>query len=38
MIRAVAFAAIVAGATWLSHIYDQFIKRNDRSIKREEHR
>ena len=30
MIRAVAFAAIVGGATWLSHIYDQYIKRNER--------
>jgi len=26
MIRAVAFAAIVAGATWLSHLYDRYIR------------
>ena len=29
MSRAVIFAAIVGGATWLSHIYDQFINREE---------
>ena len=32
MIRAVIFAAIVGGATWLSHIYDQLMNRiNERN-------
>ena len=29
MIRAAIFAAIVGGATWASHIYDRFIRRED---------
>ena len=31
MIRALAFAAIVYGATWLSHLYDQLMNRNERN-------
>lgn len=29
MIRAVVFAAIVGSATWVSNIYDRYIRRED---------